>query len=241
VKIYGLIGKHLSHSFSKKYFDEKFVAENLQQTFFNLYELAEVQQMPNIVTPHMLGLAVTIPYKTAVIPFLTEVDEVAQKINAVNCIKIENGKLKGYNTDYIGFLKSIQPYLQTQHTKALVLGSGGAALAIQFALQSVGIICTTVSRQPLKNSLLYSELNDAIINEHKLIVNCTPLGTFPNIASLPQIPYEYITAKHLLYDLVYNPAKTAFLQQAEVHGATIINGYQMLVNQAEENWKIWNS
>jgi shikimate dehydrogenase len=240
LNIYGLIGKTLTHSFSKKYFDEKFAAENLAQDTFELYELQSIADFPKIILPATKGIAVTIPYKQAVMPYLHEVTEIAQAINAVNCIKIEQGKLLGFNTDYIGFLKSLKPMLQPWHTHALVLGTGGASNAVQYALQQLGIQYKTVSRNAQQSFLTYGELNKEIMAAYTIIINCTPLGTFPEVNTAPAIPYGFVTNKHLLYDLVYNPQKTLFLQKGEQQGAAIKNGYDMLVLQAEENWVIWN-
>jgi shikimate dehydrogenase len=241
LNIYGLIGKTLTHSFSKKYFDEKFAAQNLAQHTFELYELQSIADFLKIISPSTKGLAVTIPYKQAVMPFLDEVSEIAEAINAVNCIKVAQGKLIGFNTDYIGFLKSLKPMLQPWHTHALVLGTGGASNAVQYALQQLGIQYNTVSRNAQQSFLTYSELNQEIMAAYTIIINCTPVGTFPEVNMAPAIPYEFITNKHLLYDLVYNPQKTLFLQKGEEQGAAIKNGYDMLVIQAEENWAIWNN
>jgi shikimate dehydrogenase len=240
LNIYGLIGKTLTHSFSKKYFDEKFAALNLAQNTFELYELQSIADFPKIISPSTKGIAVTIPYKQAVMPFLDEVSEIAEAINAVNCIKVAQGKLIGFNTDYIGFLKSLKPLLQPWHTHALVLGTGGASNAVQYALQQLGIQYKTVSRNAQQSFLTYGELNQEIMAAYTIIINCTPLGTFPEVNTAPTIPYEFVANKHLLYDLVYNPQKTLFLQKGEEQGAAIKNGYDMLVIQAEENWLIWN-
>jgi shikimate dehydrogenase len=240
LNIYGLIGKTLTHSFSRKYFDEKFAALNLAQNTFELYELQSIADFPKIISPSTKGIAVTIPYKQAVMPFLDEVSEIAEAINAVNCIKVAQGKLIGFNTDYIGFLKSLKPLLQPWHTHALVLGTGGASNAVQYALQQLGIQYKTVSRNAQQSFLTYGELNQEIMAAYTIIINCTPLGTFPEVNTAPTIPYEFVANKHLLYDLVYNPQKTLFLQKGEEQGAAIKNGYDMLVIQAEENWLIWN-
>jgi shikimate dehydrogenase len=241
LNIYGLIGKSLTHSFSKKYFDEKFAAEYLLQHRFDLYELEHIENLKSVVTENTKGLAVTIPYKQQVIPFLHEIDEIAEIIHAVNCMKIVDGKLIGFNTDYLGFLKSIQPLLKPWHTHALVLGTGGASNAVQFTLQQLGIVYKTVSRNAQESFLTYGEIDKEILATYTIIINCTPLGTFPNVETFPELPYQYISNKHLLYDLVYNPEKTMFLKKGEEQGAALKNGYEMLVLQAEENWRIWNS
>jgi len=239
---FGLIGKILNYSFSKKYFTQKFLDENLSHCLYNNYELANINQFPNLIknTAELKGLNVTIPYKTEVIAYLNELDEAAKSIGAVNTIKLKDGKLFGYNTDVIGFENSIKPLLQAHHTKALILGTGGAAKAIQYVFGKMGIGFQLVSRRAKNNAISYSNINETILNTHHIIVNTTPLGTFPNVEVCADLPYQLLGKKHLLYDLVYNPAETAFLKKGKEKGATIKNGLQMLELQAEASWQIWN-
>lgn len=243
MKQYGLIGKTLSHSFSKKYFEEKFKRENINAVYEN-FELNDISQVEGLFSIHsnLCGLNVTIPYKEQIIPYLDEVDEQARKIGAVNTIYIdkETGKMKGYNTDVYGFKQSLKPFLENQHQRALILGTGGASKAVAYVLNELGITTAFVSRTPqLENQLSYDELNENILASFLLIVNTTPLGTFPNVDEKPTINYDAITPNHLLYDLVYNPAETAFLKEGKKRGALTINGEQMLQLQAEKAWEIW--
>lgn len=251
-KQYGLIGYPLSHSFSKKYFTEKFEKENIEGCEYNMFPIENIDLFTQLITdnPSLVGINVTIPYKESVIPFLDELDETAKGIGAVNCIKIirnadEKPKLIGYNTDAFGFQQSIKPFLETQHEKALILGTGGASKAVAYVLKSIGIEVYFVSRAKKnnainKNTFTYEELNENVINAFKLIVNTSPVGTFPNINDAPDIPYNFISTSHLLYDLVYNPSETEFLKRGKKQGAAILNGLPMLQQQAEEGWKIWN-
>lgn len=243
MKQYGLIGKTLSHSFSKKYFEEKFKRENINAVYEN-FELNDISQVEELFSIHsnLCGLNVTIPYKEQIIPYLDEVDEKAQKIGAVNTIYIDKatGNKKGYNTDYYGFKQSLKPFLENQHQRALILGTGGASKAVAYVLNELGIITAFVSRTPTaENQLSYDELNENILASFLLIVNTTPLGTFPNLEEKPPLNYSAITPNHLLYDLVYNPAETAFLKEGKERGALTINGEQMLQLQAEKAWEIW--
>jgi len=242
-KLFGLIGKNISYSFSKKYFTEKFEKEQLTDCAYENFDLTAISQFPKVIreNPTLCGLNITIPYKEKVIPYLDKLSEKAQKIGAVNCIKFtKKGKLKGYNTDYYGFKKSIQPLLQPHHQKALILGTGGASKAVAFALEELGILYTFVSRSKKENALDYKYINATTFDNYQLIINCTPLGTHPNIEECPPIPYDYFTPEHLAYDLIYNPEETLFLKQAKSKGAVTKNGYEMLVLQAERGWKIWN-
>jgi len=241
-RYYGLIGKKIDYSFSKSYFKEKFKRENLNHCFYDNYDLESINVFLKIIKENEIsGLNVTIPYKESIINYLDDLDPSAKSIGAVNTIKIENKNfLKGYNTDYLGFIKSLKDN-SFFHTKALILGTGGASKAIIFALKSLNTKTTVVSRKRQKNCIIYKDLNKDIILKNTLIINCTPLGTFPKIDEYPKIPYEYITKKHVCYDLIYNPKKTKFLKKSEIRGASIINGLQMLENQANESWKIWNS
>jgi shikimate dehydrogenase len=242
MKQYGLIGYPLGHSFSKKYFEEKFIKEHLEDCSFELYPLETIGEFEHLIATHQnfLGLAVTIPHKEAVMPLLTKISDAAKTIGAVNCIQFSEVGTIGYNTDVIGFEKSLQPLLETHHTKALVLGNGGASKAVQYVLKKLSIDFLLISRTKSEDTLTYEEISEDIINQHLLIVNCTPLGMTPNEDGIPNIPYHFLTKEHLLYDLIYKPEKTKFLQECEIKGCTIKNGFEMLILQAEENWKIWN-
>lgn len=240
----GLLGRNISYSFSRNYFRKKFENEGIAHITYENFDIDTIDLFPKLIkrTPKLKGLNVTIPYKEVVIPFLDELNKEASEIGAVNTIKVhKSGKLIGYNTDYHGFEKSIKPLLNSKHTSALILGTGGASKAVVYALKNLGINCYYVSRRRSpKVSFTYDDLNQTIIKDHLLIVNCTPLGTFPNITDSPEIPYEAITKDHLLYDLIYNPAETQFLKNGKVRGATICNGQNMLELQAEKAWSIWN-
>ncbi len=243
MRLFGLIGFPLGHSFSKLYFEEKFLNQNLHDCTFELFPLNKIEAFKVIEKNKTLcGLAVTIPYKEAVIKYLTDITADAKEIGAVNCIKFIDKKTMGYNTDVIGFEKSFTPLLKPHHTKALILGTGGASKAVQFVLKKIGINFLLVSRNRIaeKSIISYSDIDENIIKQYSIIVNCTPLGMSPKENQSPNIPYQYITAEHLLYDLIYKPEKTIFLAEGEKYGATIKNGFEMLVIQAEENWKIWN-
>lgn len=235
---FGLIGKNISYSFSAKFFTEKFKAENIQNHSYSIFDLNEISEVEKLFNSQSLkGFNVTIPYKEQIIAFLDEIDEDAAKIGAVNCVKIQNRIKKGFNTDAVGFEKSILPLLNSHHKNALILGDGGAAKAIKFVLDKLNIPFNTVTRS---GNYTYSDLNPEIIQNHQVIVNCTPVGTFPYIEEAPDIPYENLTEKHLLYDLIYNPEKTKFLELGEKFGTKIKNGHEMLVVQAEKSWEIWN-
>lgn len=239
---YGLIGYPLSHSFSPAYFAAKFAQQGIDAVY-DLYPLEDVKELHALVqnTPGLKGLNVTIPYKESVIPLLDELDADAKAIGAVNCIKIENGKTTGYNTDAIGFEESLKPLLRPQHSHALVLGTGGASLAVVTVLKKLGINWRYVSRAKQDGSYTYDELNADILSQYKLIINTTPLGMSPNTDTCPALPYEAIGRDHLLYDLVYNPAETLFLSKGKPQGAAIKNGLEMLELQADASWRIWNS
>lgn len=240
---FGLIGKNISYSFSAGYFTQKFESLGLENHFYRNYHLDEIEQIKSILTdtPGLKGLNVTIPYKEAVIPYLDQIDPEAAAIGAVNTIAFQNGKTYGYNTDTYGFQISVTPLIDAEVQKALVLGTGGASKAIVYSLRKMGLAVTLVSRASGENTLTYQELNEAIMSDHQLIVNCTPLGTYPNITDKPDIPYPLLTEKHVLYDLVYNPKETAFLKEGTSRGCSVLNGYEMLVHQAEKAWEIWNS
>jgi shikimate dehydrogenase len=239
---YGLIGFPLSHSFSQKYFTEKFLSENISDaTFFN-FSIPRIEDIQKIFAEHiqLKGLAVTIPYKKSVIPYLDETDEVVSKIAACNCIKITSTTKKGFNTDVTGFEKSFIKTLKPHHKKALVLGTGGASAAVRFVLEKLGIEYLVVSRHAFEHTIKYSDITADILNTHPVIINCTPLGTYPDVTGCPMLPYELLNSSNYLFDLVYNPPLSTFLQYGKNKGSIIQNGYEMLVIQAEENWKIWN-
>lgn len=242
MKLYGLIGYPLGHSFSKKYFTEKFEKEKLDCSYEN-YSIENITLLEKILqdNPGLLGLSVTIPYKEKVIPYLHEVAPDVTKIKACNSIRIRNGKLSGYNTDTIGFEQSLRIKLKPHHKSALILGTGGAARAVAWVLDKTGIPYMFVSRTPgEKEAIAYGDLDEKLIREHTLIVNASPVGMYPHSDKYPHIPYGGIGPHHFLFDLVYNPEKTIFLSRGEQRGADIQNGLDMLVNQAEASWKIWN-
>ena len=241
---FGLIGKKLGHSFSKRYFTEKFDREGIANAVYELYELPEITELPALLTrePELVGLNVTVPYKEVVIPYLDALDESAAQIGAVNTIKISGGRLKGYNTDFIGFRDTLQLFYPVDaQTKALVLGTGGAAKAVWAALHSIGIAYTSVSRNPSENELSYRAITPEVLQAYSLIINTTPLGMAPDIEAAPAIPYESLTPSHFLYDLVYNPEETLFLRKGRAAGAKTMNGLPMLYAQAEAAWKIWHN
>lgn len=243
IKRFGLLGRNISYSFSKGYFTDKFKNENLEGCTYENFDIGDISEFPSIIanTPAIRGISVTIPYKEEVIVHLDSLSKKAAIIGAVNTIKIsKKGKLKGYNTDYYGFKKSIKPLLESHHQRALILGTGGASKAIAFALEELGIGYTFVSRSGKENTVDYSRVTATTFDNYQIVINCTPVGTSPDIEASPAIPYEYFTDRHIAYDLIYNPAETKFLQQAKAQGATIKNGYDMLVIQAEKAWKIWN-
>ncbi len=243
-KMFGLLGKNISYSFSRGYFSGKFKELNLKKYKYVNFDIQQIQDFPLAIfkKKHLAGLNVTIPYKEAIIPYLDKLDKTAKVIGAVNTIKIsKRGKLKGYNSDVVGFENSIKPLLKEHHKKALILGTGGASKAIAYALKKNDITFKFVSRKPQKeHQISYESLSEKILKEHTIIINCTPLGTFPDIEKHPNIPYQFITDNHLLYDLIYNPETTTFLSKGKEKGAAIKNGYEMLELQAEESWRIWN-
>ncbi|UKJ08146.1 shikimate dehydrogenase family protein [Solitalea lacus] len=247
MKKFGLIGYPLSHSFSKKYFTEKFLKMGLSDHQYDLYPIEQAEMLQEILdnNPEIRGINVTIPHKIAVIPLLSRVDDSAKGVGAVNVIKVErdsNGMpiLIGYNSDVYGFRESLKPLLKPHHKKALILGTGGASKAVEYALKELNIEYRFVSREGDINKLIYSELDEATLNEYTVIVNCSPLGTYPNVESCPAIPYEFLTSNHLLFDLVYNPEETLFMKKGKEHGAAVKNGLEMLHLQAERAWAIWN-
>lgn len=239
---FGLIGFPLSHSFSAGYFNEKFVREQIAGCTYTNFPIPDIHSLPELLRlrPQLAGLNVTIPYKQQVIPFLDFQTGLVKETGACNCIRIEKGVKTGHNTDIAGFEHALQPGLKNHHHKALVLGTGGASAAVRFVLGRLGIGYRSVSRRPAAGQLAYHEINEDILAEYRLIINTTPLGTFPRTDECPPLPYEALTPDHYLFDLVYNPAETLFLQKGKAVGATIRNGYAMLVKQAEESWRIWN-
>lgn len=248
---FGLIGYPLAHSFSKSYYLEKFEQEGIGQVEYDLFPLRQIEEFPGLVAgdPHLLGVNVTIPHKIEVMKYLDGLSPEAEAIGAVNCIRIERDKnggirMKGFNTDVYGFEQSLRPLLSDWHQQALVLGNGGAARAVCFALDKLGIGWNLVSRNPqrdIPHQLGYPDLDQKVLDQHLLIINTTPLGTFPQIEQAPDIPYELLGEKHLLYDLIYNPSETTFLRKGKMQGANVKNGYEMLVLQAERNWEIWTA
>ena len=241
---YGLIGKNINYSFSKEYFKQKFIDLNLKKSHrYENLDLEELKGFQKLINQNNIkGLNVTIPYKEEVMDFLDEIDENAKKIGAVNTIKVDsNFKLKGYNTDYIGFINSIPKKLLKNIQTGIVLGSGGASKAIIFALNKMGIESIVVSRTKKKNFISYEELDRNMLLKSQLVINCTPLGTYPNINESPNIPYKYLNKSHLCYDLIYNPEESQFIKKSKTNNAKTINGLKMLKIQADESWKIWNS
>ncbi|MCL6265330.1 shikimate dehydrogenase family protein [Flagellimonas myxillae] len=241
-KRFGLLGRNISYSFSQGYFTQKFQDLGLDDHSYENFDIPDISDFEALVAQNKLrGMNVTIPYKEQVIPFLSDMDEKAATIGAVNTIKFSKEGLKGYNTDFYGFQQSLEPLLKPHHIKALILGTGGASKAIKFVLDELGIAHCYVSRSKKEGQLTYDELDAEVIADHTVIVNCSPLGTYPNITEKPDIPYTHLTEKHLLFDLIYNPPKTAFLAAGEAQGATICNGQKMLEFQAEKAWEIWNT
>src|ERR1043166_8083908 len=242
MRLFGLIGYPLTHSFSKDYFAQKFKKEAIKDCQYENFQLVNINELLKIIkdNPQLEGLNVTIPHKEAVISFLDQKNELVRETGACNCIKIVQGKLIGFNTDVIGFEKSLLTRLKPEHKNALILGTGGASKAVEFVLRKNGISYKKVSRQLSANNFVYDQLTPGIVKESRLIINTTPTGTYPNTNEIPPLPYEAITSKHFLFDLIYNPEKTLFLKQGEEQGAVTLNGYEMLVYQAEESWTIWN-
>jgi shikimate dehydrogenase len=245
-KVYGLIGATLSHSFSKTYFDEKFFREGLRDHRYELFPIAHIEEIESILkdTKGLSGLNVTIPYKEQVMAYVNDLDPVAKNIGAVNVLRIRGGKLEGFNTDAAAFHETISKWLpEDRRFEALILGTGGSSKAVKEALTKAGIAFQTVSRTAGKGEFVYDDLakDKGIISGHQLIINTTPVGMMPNTNAMPPIPYEQIGAEHYVYDLIYNPARTIFLQKAEMKGANIKNGLEMLQIQAEKSWDIWNA
>lgn len=242
-KRYGLIGKNIDYSFSRTYFADKFDKKKDNRSTYVNFDIQQISEFPELLSTHddIRGLNVTIPYKQSIIPYLDSLSKKAKKIGAVNTIQItKKGKLKGYNTDWYGFYHSLKPLLKYSHKRALILGTGGASRAIEYALNKLGIKYQFVSRTASEDSLTYQDLNQEILSNHTVLINTTPVGTFPNVDQHPEVPMEYITSKHIVYDLIYNPEETTLMKLAKEKGATVKNGYEMLVLQAEKAYKIWN-
>lgn len=240
---YGLIGYPLTHSFSQKFFSEKFENLGLYDCVYSNFSLKEICELSPLLENQidLYGLNITIPYKKKVLDYLTDASEIVEKIGACNCIHIHAGKISGYNTDVFGFEHSLLPYLQPHHTHALILGTGGASAAVEFVLEKLGIHFQFVSRKASEKSLSYHQVDKNMLSSHPLIINTTPLGMYPNPDFFPDIPYQYLTPDHHLFDMIYNPAETRFLEKGKLQGATTQNGMDMLVLQAEESWRIWNT
>jgi shikimate dehydrogenase len=239
---FGLIGKNIDYSFSKVYFTKKFKALKLDHYTYENFDFQEISELENVLknNQNIKGFNVTIPYKEAIIPYVSAMDAIAKEIGAINTIKITTEGIKGYNTDYYGFQKTMEPLLKKHHKFALILGTGGASKAVAYVFKILGISYKFVSRKAENDQFSYSDLNQKILEKYTIIVNCTPLGTYPNMERKPEIPYQYISPKHLLFDLIYNPEKTTFLLAGEAQGAQIKNGETMLEQQAEKAWEIWN-
>lgn len=246
MRTFGLIGFPLAHSFSKKYFTDQFERDGTTDCKYELFPMEDISSILPLIAGQedLEGLNVTIPHKVNVLPFLQELDDAARQIGAVNCISISrqgnDTLLKGYNTDAFGFEESLKPYLKEHHTKALILGDGGAAKAVRYVLGKLNIHYLTVVRTAVPDAVVYGDLNEDILGSHQLIINTTPLGTFPKVENAPDLPYHLLTAQHLAYDLVYNPEETEFLRRARARGAAIKNGLEMLHLQADRSWMIWN-
>ena len=242
MKQYGLIGYPLTHSFSPKYFADKFAAEGISDSTYHLFPLQSIPQLPQLLIsqPNLQGLNVTIPYKEAVLPYLHQLDATAEAIGAVNCIKVDNGKLIGYNTDAYGFEVSLNHLINHRPDMAFVLGTGGAAKAVWYVLNKLGIPFVRVSTRHASDSIGYAEIAQHL-QASNLIVNTTPLGMYPNVNECPELPYHLLTAHDYLFDLIYNPAETLFMHKGKEQGAAVMNGQLMLEQQAEQSWQVWNS
>jgi shikimate dehydrogenase len=244
MRLFALIGFPLTHSFSKKYFTEKFAREGIDNASFKAFSFEHINDLKTILAENknLEGFCITIPHKKAVLNFLNNSTTAVKVMGACNCVRLKDGKLFGHNTDVLGFERSFAPLLQPNHTKALVLGTGGASAAVKYVLNKLGITYRVVSRSQNTelNYLTYQDIDALVMANYSIIINTTPLGTFPIVDEAPELPYKLITPQHYLFDLVYNPAETTFLSYGKAQGATVKNGYDMLVLQAEENWKIWN-
>jgi shikimate dehydrogenase len=242
-KQYGLVGKSLGHSFSKKFFEEKFIKEGINASYEN-FELARIEDFKKLLqnNPEIKGLNITVPYKTEIIPFLDELSDKADQIGAVNTIQFQSGRLIGHNTDAFGFQQSIKPFLRNVHEKALILGTGGASKAVAYVLKNLGVEVFYLSRNPSSvDEYSYEDVNEIMVDTFKLIVNCTPTGTFPNVNETPNFPIQFVNENHLVIDLIYNPEQTKFLRLAKEQGADTLNGLSMLQHQALKAWEIWNA
>lgn len=240
---FGLVGKDIDYSFSRGYFAQKFEAEGLPHSYVN-FDLNHIEDITTVFesTENLKGLNVTIPYKEAIIPYLDGLSKKAKAIGAVNTIRFtKTGKRIGYNTDCYGFKKALKPHLKNHHKKALILGTGGASKAVAYTLENLGIAFKYVSRTSKESNIIsYDSLSESIVKDHHIIINCTPLGTFPKVDDCPNIPYEGISENHILFDLIYNPEMTLFMQKGLQNNATVLNGLEMLKQQAEKSWNIWN-
>lgn len=242
MRTFGLIGYPLGHSFSKKYFSDKFEREGITGNVYESFPIEQIGQLEELLisNPDLAGLNVTIPYKEQVIQYLDSMSPVVEEIGACNCIHIQDGRLIGHNTDVIGFSKSLLPKLKSHHNKALILGTGGSSKAVAYTLKELGIPFLQVSRTPIEGMIGYEEIDQSMLEAHTVVINTSPVGMYPNVDKAPLIPYEFIGADHYLFDLVYNPERTRFLQEGASRGATVENGSGMLVIQAEASWEIWN-
>lgn len=243
MRVFGLVGYPLGHSFSKKYFDNKFADEGIDNSRFELFPIESIEAFPGLIRsqPDLCGLAVTIPHKQAVMQYLDALHDTAEKVGAVNCIRVQKGKLTGYNTDALGFEKSLSHFVPNEFTSnVLILGTGGAAKAVEYVLRKKQIAYRCVSRRAGLSCFDYASLDKNIIDQHKLIINCSPAGMTPNDETAPEIPYQFLTNEHFLHDLVYKPEETLFMKKGKERGAKVKNGMEMLLAQAEENWKIWD-
>lgn len=242
MRTFGLLGYPLSHSFSRRFFAEKFQRENIGDAEYLNFSLENAADMRHLAEthPHLQGFNVTIPHKKNILPFLDEQSPAVRAIGACNCVAVHEGKWTGHNTDTLGFAQSLQPFLQAHHQQALVLGTGGAAAAVHHALRELGIAAKGVSRKPAPGIYAYADLNAAVLQEYFLVINTSPVGQYPLVEECPPIPYAFLGPQHHLFDLVYNPAETLFLQKGKAQGASVQNGYEMLVLQAEASWQIWN-
>ncbi len=238
---FGLIGKSLGHSFSASFFEQYFKEHQIHANYSNI-EIDNIDQIKNVLREDYEGLNITIPYKEAILSYLDELSPLAEKIGAVNTVKMNQGKICGYNTDVYGFHQSIKPFFASQHERAIIFGTGGASKAVEFVLKSLGVDVIFISRNPnAENHFTHEEVNENMLNACKMLVNCTPVGTFPNIDDAHKIPYQVLTKEHLVVDLIYNPEKTKFLRTSEKEGAMILNGEPMLRHQAMKSWEIWNA
>lgn len=243
MQLFGLIGYPLTHSFSQQYFIHKFEKEHIKHCSYINLPLTKIEQFTSLQQqyPNLIGCNVTIPYKESILSYIDECSPLVQQIGACNCIYFKNGKTIAYNTDVIGFETSFLTKKLSHHTKALILGTGGASKAVQYVMKRLHINYTLVSQKKQKHTIMYEDITPELLQTHTIIIQTTPLGTYPNVNDCPNIPYTTLTSQHYCFDLIYNPTETVFLQQAKAQGAIIQNGYDMLCIQAEESWKIWNS